>query len=114
MRCRSKQDSMKPTNSHSLFATTARPSDNVTSNKWLQKTIRQHLSIVLLFLLSMGVGVVTTRAQVQSRAYVTNGADNTVSVIDTGANSVVATTPVGAGPTGVAVTPDGTRVYVTN
>jgi YVTN family beta-propeller protein len=47
-------------------------------------------------------------------AYVTNGADNTVSVIDTASNTVVATIPVRQDPTGVAITADGTRVYVTN
>ena len=41
---------------------------------------------------------------------------DTVSVINTATNTVVATIPIGAGtqPTGVVVTPDGTRVYVTN
>jgi YVTN family beta-propeller protein len=38
----------------------------------------------------------------------------TVSVIDTAPNKVVATIPVGNGPIGVAITPDGTRAYVTN
>ena len=40
--------------------------------------------------------------------------DNTVSVIDTATNTVVATIPVGNFPLGVAVTPDGTKVYVAN
>jgi YVTN family beta-propeller protein len=47
-------------------------------------------------------------------AYITNSGDNTVSVIDTSTNTVVATVAVGANPRGVAVTPDGTKVYVTN
>jgi YVTN family beta-propeller protein len=46
--------------------------------------------------------------------YVTNVNDNTVSVIDTASNSVVATIPVGGFPDGVATTPDGIRAYVTN
>jgi YVTN family beta-propeller protein len=50
----------------------------------------------------------------QHLAYVTNEVDNTVSVIDTGSNTVVATTSVGRGPSGVAITPDGTHAYVTN
>jgi YVTN family beta-propeller protein len=45
---------------------------------------------------------------------VTNADDNTVSVIETASNTVVATIPVGQVPTGVAITPDGTRAYVTN
>ncbi|MFA7522924.1 MAG: YncE family protein [Halothiobacillaceae bacterium] len=47
-------------------------------------------------------------------AYITNGGDNTVSVIDTATNAVTATVAVGSQPDGVAVSPDGTRVYVAN
>jgi YVTN family beta-propeller protein len=36
----------------------------------------------------------------------------TVSVIDTATNNVTATVPVGSAPSGIAVNPDGTRVYV--
>jgi YVTN family beta-propeller protein len=59
-----------------------------------------------------------------SKVYVTNGGDDnpvfgvtfgdTVSVIDTATNTMVATIGVGANPFGVAVTPDGSKVYVTN
>jgi YVTN family beta-propeller protein len=45
---------------------------------------------------------------------VANHASNTVSVIDTATNTMAATVAVGSGPKGVAVTPDGTRVYVAN
>ena len=69
-----------------------------------------HLSIVLFLLLPMGVGLGTATAQAQTRAYVTNF--DTVSVIDTATNTVVATIPVGVFPDGVAITPDGTRAYV--
>jgi len=48
-------------------------------------------------------------------AYVSNEKSNTVSVIDTTTKIVVVPSiPVGASPTGVAVTPDGSHVYVTN
>ena len=47
-------------------------------------------------------------------AYITNGLSETVSVIDTASNIVVATVHVGSGPIGVAVNPGGTRVYVAN
>jgi YVTN family beta-propeller protein len=70
-----------------------------------------YLSIVLFLLLSMEVGLGTTKVQAQTRAYVTT---NAVSVIDTATNTVVATIPVGVSPIGVAITPDGTRAYVTN
>jgi YVTN family beta-propeller protein len=47
-------------------------------------------------------------------AYVTNEGSNTVSVINTGTNTVMATIPVGVTPEGVAVNPAGTLVYVAN
>ncbi len=46
--------------------------------------------------------------------YVANSFSNTISVIDTVTNTVVATVPVGAGPDGVAVNPAGTFAYVAN
>jgi len=45
-------------------------------------------------------------------AYVTNTYSNSVSVINMSTNRVVATVPVGNGPFGVAVTPDGRFVYI--
>ena len=48
-----------------------------------------------------------------SKVYVTNVCSNTVSVIATGTNTVTATIPVPSPsyPIGVAVTPDGSKVY---
>jgi YVTN family beta-propeller protein len=46
------------------------------------------------------------------KAYVGNFADNTVSVLDTGAGKVVATIPVATGPHGMAITQDGRTVFV--
>jgi YVTN family beta-propeller protein len=43
-----------------------------------------------------------------------NDPGNTVSVIDTVTNTVTATVHVGITPLGVAITPDGKKVYVTN
>jgi YVTN family beta-propeller protein len=85
-----------------------------THAQLLGRTIWQHLSIALFLLLSMEAGLNTTTAQAQTRAYVTNGVSNTISVIDTASNIVVATIPVGVFPFGVAITPDGTRAYVAN
>ena len=39
---------------------------------------------------------------------------NNVSVINTATTQVVTTIPVGASPHGIAVTPDGSKVYVAN
>ena len=47
-------------------------------------------------------------------AYITNLNSNTVSVIDIPTNTVIKTVIVGYGPQGIAVTPDGSKVYVTN
>ena len=47
-------------------------------------------------------------------AYVADAGSNSVSVIDTATNTVVATVPVGNAPAGVAITPNGTRAYVAN
>ena len=57
---------------------------------------------------------VTAATRFQEIAYVANENSDTVSVIDTVAGSVVATIPVGDGPVGVALAPNGTRAYVTN
>ena len=114
MKSRTKQTLMMRVNSQSSFTTTCKPSDTGTFYQLLHRIIGQHLSIVLFLLLSMGVGLGTATSQAQTRAYVTNQLDNTVSVIDTATNTVLATIPVGAVPVGVAITPDGTRAYVTN
>ena len=60
-------------------------------------------------------------AYAQTRAYVTDFGSPLgtqallgLSVIDTSSNAVVATVGVGDSPVGVAITPDGTRAYVTN
>ena len=47
-------------------------------------------------------------------AYITNFANDTVSVIDMATNNVTTTVPVGSGPGGVAVTSDEKMVYVAN
>jgi YVTN family beta-propeller protein len=58
------------------------------------------------------LGSAQTLAQ---NAYIANGDDNTVSVISTATNTVIGSPiSVGIAPTGVAVTPDGSKVYVAN
>jgi YVTN family beta-propeller protein len=62
--------------------------------------------------LAMILSIAPSRAQ---NAYISNSVDNTVSVIDTATNTVIGgPIMVGRVPTGVAVTPDGTKVYVAN
>ncbi len=47
-------------------------------------------------------------------AYVTNGGENTVSVVDISALRVVATIPVGASPHGIRISPNGEQAWVAN
>src|SRR5262249_15558876 len=61
----------------------------------------------------LGVMLGSTPAEAKPFAYVTNSGSGAVLVIDTATNTVVATVPVGLGPDGVAITPDGTHAYVT-
>jgi len=66
---------------------------------------------VYLWLLLVSGAITTTQAQ--THVYVTNSCDNTIGVIDTETNTVVANVPVAPGAVDLAVTPDGARVYVT-
>jgi YVTN family beta-propeller protein len=50
----------------------------------------------------------------RSKLAAANAGSNDVSVIDIATNTVTATIPVGTNPLGVAVTPDGSKVYVAN
>ena len=122
MKYRTEKGLMEGVNIQGSFAATCRLSDNSAFQKRLPRTGGHHLATVLLILISIGLGFGTAMAQAQIRAYVAHESDSftasgTVSVIDTATNTVVATIPVGPipfAPIGIAITPDGTRVYVTN
>jgi len=63
------------------------------------------------------VGILPTAVAVSpdgNRVFVTNQADNSVSVYDTALAAVATTLPAGIAPTGIAYSPDGLRVYVVN
>jgi YVTN family beta-propeller protein len=77
------------------------------SKPFLSSTIQ-----LVMFALLLVFGA--TAALAQTRGYVTNGQDNTVSVIDTATRAVIATVPVGSSPSAVAVTPNGRFAYVAN
>jgi YVTN family beta-propeller protein len=64
--------------------------------------------------LAVGASPASAATATAPRAYVANFDSNTVSVIDTATNTVVATVAVGIHPLGVAVNPAGTRAYVAN
>ncbi len=79
-------------------------------------TSRRSIAAVTVLALAWLVTPVPVVAQ---NAYITNQGvypnfSNSVTVIDTTTNKVVTTIDVGLAPAGVAVTPDGRRVYVTN
>jgi YVTN family beta-propeller protein len=76
-------------------------------------SVRLSLSVVCP-LVMLGMALLAIPVQAQTRAYVTNTFSNSVSVIDTTSNTVVATVGVGANPAELAITPDGTRAYVAN
>jgi YVTN family beta-propeller protein len=78
-------------------------------------TLHSILVSVLAITLSMAAMTLGTRpAKAAPLAYVTNRFSDTISVIATASNAVVATIPVGDLPVGVAITPNGKFAYVTN
>src|SRR5262245_48338091 len=79
---------------------------SLTQKKFLSAAVR--VVTLALFLVTFGAGA----ALAQTKAYVTNFGDNTVSVIDATTNTVTATIPVGSNPAGIAVTPNGAVAYV--
>ena len=57
--------------------------------------------------ITFAMGLSSTPAHAQFRAYVANLQSDNVSVIDTATNTLATTIPVGDSPSGLAVTPDG-------
>jgi YVTN family beta-propeller protein len=58
------------------------------------------------------VAATAAQAAAVGHIYVTNQLDDTLSVINARTNQVTATVAAGVAPEGVAVTPDGSRVYI--
>src|SRR6516165_12158601 len=77
----------------------------------VERKLMKLRSALLAFAFASVLGSAQSLAQ---NAYITNNNDNTVSVIDTATDKVIATISVGSLPLGVTVTPDGGNVYVTN
>jgi YVTN family beta-propeller protein len=63
-------------------------------------------------LITAALALNSALALAAAKAYIGNFADNTVSVIDTAANRVIATIPVVQGPHGMAISHDSRTVYV--
>ena len=71
------------------------------------------MSVTSRFLVALAAAAFAVPALAAGpKAYVGNFKDNSVSVIDTGTGTVVATVPVAAGPHGMSAAPDGRTVYV--
>ena len=60
------------------------------------------------------LSVLGTGAAAEPFVYVTRYADDAVAVIDAATSSIVATIPVSDDPSGIALSPNGTRAYVAN
>lgn len=69
---------------------------------------------IFLFLLFLFATSAASASSAGTYAYITSISSNSVSVINTSNNTIVATIPVGAYPYGVAVSPDGSKAYVAN
>src|SRR5688572_6738985 len=72
------------------------------------------MRLLLGWLLVAGATALPSPATAEPFAYVAVRDSNQVSVIDTAVNTVAATIPVAGGPYGVALTPDGSRAYVSS
>src|SRR4051812_12215777 len=90
----------------------------VRKENFMTKSTRNFSKLILgatvrvVAILLVLVGYATTATLAQPRAYVANFNDNTVSVIDSATNTVVAAVPV-EGVGNIAVTPDGAFAYLT-
>jgi YVTN family beta-propeller protein len=89
---------------------TAPPSTHSASNT---RKLRLVLRVLLLVWAAGSAGVLGSTETLAQNAYITNNQSNYMSVINTVTNQVTATIPVGGG-WGVAVSPDGSKVYVAN
>jgi YVTN family beta-propeller protein len=90
--------------------TTAPPSSHSASRA---RKIRLVLRVLLLVWAAESAGILGSTETLAQNAYITNNQSDYVSVINTATDSVIATIPVGGG-WGVAVSPDGRKVYVAN
>ena len=82
------------------------------------KTYREHTLIKVLGITVLAILILVGAASAAPFAYVMSPGNHSnggiISVIDTATNKVTTTIPVGMHPSGVAITSDGTKVYVVN
>ena len=100
---------------HILFPFPApRGRGHLPSNAIRDNAMNVRISALVAIAAFALAGLLGSGQSLAENAYITNLGSNTVSVIDTKTNKVTATIPVGAGPLGVAVSPDGSKVYISN
>ena len=82
------------------------------------KTYREHTLIKVLGITVLAILILVGAASAAPFAYVMSPGNHSnggiISVIETATNKVTTTIPVGMHPSGVAITSDGTKVYVVN
>src|SRR5262249_49287750 len=79
-----------------------------------KKSMRIRISLLPATAIFAVAGLLGSTQTFAQNAYITNAHDDTVSLISSANNKVTATIPVGQFPFGVAVAPNGSKVYVTN
>ena len=96
-------------------ATRAMQFDSIAAEKVIMwsKDVRKS-SFLLMAAIGLSYLPLSSKCHAATYAYVSNSADDTVSVISTSDNTVINIVEVDNGPWGVAVTPKGESVYVTN
>ena len=94
-----------------LIATFSIP---LSSMAMYKKACRGHTITKALGITAISILILVGVAGASPFAYITNYDSNNISVIDTATNKVIGTVNVGSFPLGIAVNPDGKKVYVTN
>src|ERR687897_537861 len=83
--------------------------------RWARAVAVLGLSGALVAVVPDGVSAVAARSRCRATAFVANSRSGTVSTIDVKTKTKNPTDiPVGSGPFGVAVTPDGKTAFITN
>jgi YVTN family beta-propeller protein len=80
----------------------------------LEKKYKGNALLKILCMITVSLLMFVNIAGAAPFAYITNMGSNTTSVINTMNNTVIATVTVGLYPSGVSVSPDGTKAYVVN
>jgi YVTN family beta-propeller protein len=84
-------------------------------SRWVRVVVVLGLAGALVGVVADRVSAVPARSRCRATAFVTNGLIGTVSTIDVKTRTKNPTDiPVGSGPAGVAVTPDGKTAFVAN